>query len=352
MVFKVRLCHFNALKERAKMSNAHKNISVGIGCLCLALLWLLASVPGVGAQPFPKPWEEWRTDFNMIDIPETEIMSGGPPKDGIPSIDHPKFVSIAEATQYSDREPVIGFEFKGMARAYPLSVLTWHEIVNDVFDGHAVAVTYCPLCNAAIVFDAMIEGKPHAFGTTGRLRRSDLLMYDRVTESWWQQFSGEAIIGEYLGKNLKIQPSRLESFANFKSRFPDGKVLVPNNPGFRRYGSNPYIGYDSSQRPFLFRGEFPEGISPMARVIVVRTPDKPIILSMDKIRKAGAIKKNGLTFGWTAGQASALDSGFIGDGKDVGNITVVNTSDGKDVAYDVTFAFVAHAFHPDVKIEQ
>ena len=304
------------------------------------------------AQPYPRPSENWKTDFEKIGVPKKEIISGGPPKDGIPSIDQPKFVSIPQATQYSDREPVIGLEFKGEARAYPLSVLTWHEIVNDTFDGHAVAVTYCPLCNAAIVFDAMIEGKPHAFGTTGRLRRSDLLMYDRVTESWWQQFSGEAVIGNYLGKELKILPSRLESFANFKKRFPDGKVLVPNNPGFRRYGSNPYIGYDSSQRPFLFRGEFPEGIPAMARVIIVRTGDKPLIFSMDKIRNAGSFERDGMTFKWTEGQASALDSGFIGDGREVGNITVVKNSDGKDVAYDVTFAFVAHAFHPEIKIEQ
>lgn len=323
-----------------------------ISSAVVALMLLSAGIKVAHSQPYPKPWENWLTDFSLIEIPENEIMSGGPPKDGIPSIDQPKFVSISEATQFNEREPVIGLEFNGEARAYPLSVLTWHEIVNDNIGGHAVAVTYCPLCNAAIVFDAMIEGKAHAFGTTGRLRRSDLLMYDRITESWWQQFSGEAVIGEYLGKKLKILPSRLESFANFSTRFPDGKVLVPNNPGFRRYGSNPYVGYDTAQRPFLFRGEFPEGISPMARVIVVRTETKPIILSMEKIREAGSFDRDGMTFGWSKGQASALDSGSIGDGREVGNVTVVNQADGKDVAYDVTFAFVAHAFHPKIKIEQ
>jgi len=315
---------------------------------------VFANILVAHSQPRPSSYEGWKTDFDKFSIDLGEIMSGGPPKDGIPSIDKPKFVAVSKADKYTDREPVIGLEFKGEARAYPLSVLMWHEIANDVIGGHAVAVTFCPLCNAAIVFDAMIDGKPHQFGTTGRLRNSDLLMYDRVTESWWQQFSGEAIIGDYLGRKMKILPSRLESFANFKKRFPNGKVLVPDNPGRRDYGRNPYVNYDTSATPFLYSGSMPEGISPMARVVVIRDVSGPIIVAMEKVRGAGGIELSGYQFSWKEGQASALDSGRISEGREIGNIIVSKMQDSKmrDVAYDVTFAFVAHAFHPEVKILQ
>ena len=195
------------------------------------------------------------------------------------------------------------------------------------------------------------EGKKLDFGTTGRLRHSDLLMYDRQTESWWQQFSGEAIIGDLLGARLKIVPSRLESFGNFKKRHPDAQVLVPNNPNSRRYGQNPYVGYDSLDRPFLYSGPLPEGFPAMARVVVVRRENRePIVLSMQSLRETGTRTIDNLKFSWSEGQASALDSREISAGRDVGNVTVSNLADGEDIAYDVTFAFVAHAFHPDAKI--
>jgi hypothetical protein len=232
----------------------------------------------------------------------------------------------------------------------------WHEIANDRIGGHGFAVTYCPLCNAAIVFDAEIDGKIHDFGTTGRLRNSDLLMYDRQTESWWQQFSGEAIIGDYTGQKLKIMPSRLESFANFKARFPNGKVLVPNNPNSRDYGRNPYVGYDGRSAPYpLYDGSLPEDISPMARVVVLRRDGVPVtILSLDKIAKSGELETEGFKLSWIKGQASALDSQTISEGRDVGNLIVTDVSGGLNVdgVYDITFAFVAHAFHPDITIRQ
>ena len=152
------------------------------------------------ADPRPQSWENWKTDFSKTDIDVSAIISGGPPKDGIPAIDKPVLISIEKANaDLNDREPVIGIEINGDARAYPLGVLMRHEIANDEIGGKAVLVTYCPLCNSAIVFDAMIDGKRHDFGTTGRLRNSDLVMYDRQTETWWQQFTGKALIGAYLG---------------------------------------------------------------------------------------------------------------------------------------------------------
>ncbi len=305
------------------------------------------------ADPRPRAFEGWKTDFEMFNVDLSEIISGGPPKDGIPAINDPDFVPVSQVTALDDRDPVIGLEINGDARAYPLGVLMRHEIANDIVGGKPVAVTYCPLCNAAIVFDAMIDGSRHDFGTTGRLRNSDLVMYDRQTESWWQQFTGEAIIGHYTGEKLKILPSRLESWANFKKRFPDGLVMQ-GMVSLDRYGFNPYTNYDTASRPFLYRGEMPEGIDPMARVIVIREEDKPIIFTMEMARDKGTMKIGDYTVGWTKGQASALDTSKISQGREVGNITVSTEQDGKmvDVAYDVTFAFVAHAFHPDEPIQR
>ena len=327
-------------------SSLPRAVSIAFLMLVVIAGWTIAAK----SDPNPAPRENWKTDFTKTSIEFSDVMSGGPPKDGIPSIDDPKFVSINEADQFDDREPVIGLEINGDARAYPLSVLMWHEIANDVVGGKAVTITFCPLCNAAIVFDATIEGKRHQFGTTGRLRNSDLLMYDRVSESWWQQFSGEAVIGSYTGKLLRILPSRLESYGNFKKRFPEGKVLVPNNPQTRNYGSNPYVRYDSNSSPFLFRGSLPKNIEAMARVVVVRDEGGPIIVAMEKLRKQVTMEINGFKFHWQEGQASALDTREISGGREVGNVTVQR--ENKDVAYDVTFAFVAHAFHPKVEILQ
>ena len=147
-------------------------------------------------KPLFSTWG-WKTNFEKHSVPYEEILSGGPPKDGIPAVDNPKFVSQKEADKWlKNIEPVVVVEHKGEARAYPLQILTWHEIVNDQLNGLPVSVTFCPLCNAAIAFDRRLDGRLLDFGTTGKLRNSDLVMYDRQTESWWQQFTGEAIIGD------------------------------------------------------------------------------------------------------------------------------------------------------------
>ena len=148
----------------------------------------------IGASPVHANnfWElAWpNTDFSISNVDPSEIMSGGPGRDGIPPIDDPQFAKITEISALADTEPVIGLVLNGEERAYPLNILMWHEIVNDEVGGIPVAVTFCPLCNAAIVFDRRVDGKILDFGTTGNLRHSDLIMWDRQTESWWQQFSG------------------------------------------------------------------------------------------------------------------------------------------------------------------
>ena len=311
----------------------------------------LACALVVPALADPKQWqrEGWTTDFERLSVAPSEILSGGPPKDGIPSIDDPTFAPVSEPSELDDREPVIGLTIGEDARAYPLQILTWHEIVNDKVGGTPVIVTYCPLCNAALVFDRRLDGDAVEFGTTGKLRNSDLIMYDRSTESWWQQFTGEAIAGEKLGETLEILPSRLESWAEFKARHPEGQVLTAPEPRRREYGRNPYVGYDSSRAPFLYRGDLPPNVRPMERVVVVRNASgDPAVVTLNAVRDRGSYDLDGTTLSWSGGQTSALDRARISEGRDVG--TVIARRDGEDVPYDVTFAFVAHAFHPDVPI--
>lgn len=211
----------------------------------------------------------WDTDFTKLSVSLDEIMSGGPPRDGIPPIDEPEYAPVSSPPPYMfGQEPVIALEIDGDARAYPLAVLIWHEIVNDEVGGVPVTVTYCPLCNTAITFDRRVDGRVLDFGTSGLLRNSDLVMWDRQTETWWQQITGEGIVGELTGTKLTFIPSPLIAWEDFVAAFPDGQVLTRNTGYSRGYGQPPYGGYDDIQgQPFLFRGEIDSRLPAMERVI-------------------------------------------------------------------------------------
>jgi hypothetical protein len=321
-----------------------------VAILVVVVSALVLSVGDAAARDYPKSWvNEWpRTDFNASTIPLSEIRSVVR-KDGIPAIGKPRVISVGEADHLGAREPVIGVVVAGEARAYPLQLLIWHEIVNDTLGGIPIAVTFCPLCNASVVYDRRIQGKTLTFGVTGKLRYSDLVMYDRETESWWQQFTGEGIVGELSGEVLKALPARIESFAQFRARAPDGTVVVPKYSGSRQYGSNPYVGYDTSRKPFLYDGPRTVGIAPLARLVTV---DKEA-WTLGLVRKKGSIEtSDGLVITWIQGQNSALDSRKISSGRDVGSVIVQKkTSDGLiDVPYGVDFAFAFKAFYPDAII--
>lgn len=320
--------------------------AVGVAALLLSLQ----------AWANPDRWKsEWPdTDFSKHSVAFKEIFSGGPPKDGIPSIDAPTFVALKDVgtsaiKDIGEKEPVIGLSINGEAKAYPLRILIWHEIANDTIGGVPVSVTYCPLCNAAIVFDRRVEGKVLDFGTTGKLRNSDLVMYDRQTESWWQQFMGEGIVGAMTGVRLKIIPARLESYAEFKARFPDGHILVPNNPGQRSYGYSPYAGYDSAHTPFMYPGPYPGNLRPLGRV--VRIGDRAWALDLLQIKER-IETDDGLVITWRSGQNSAMDAAEIKEGLDIGSVVVQKKTDSGlvDVAYGIDYAFAFHAFFPDSKI--
>ena len=317
-----------------------------------ALIGILALSTVAFAQVERWSREGWSTDFSKSTIELGEI-GDVIARDAIPSIDAPQFQPASAETAIPGQEPVVAFAHNGVARAYPLRYLMWHEIVNDTIGGLPVAVTYCPLCNTSVVFERTIDGEVVTFGTSGKLRHSDLIMYDRKEENWWQQFNGEAIVGSRAGEKLTALPSFLISFDLFKQRYPDGEILLPDPRRASQAGFNPYERYDSNP-PFLFRGELPTDIEPMARVAFVETP-RPVAVSLSFLQKNAPYQVDGLEFRWEAGQASALDSSRIADGRDVGNIEVYRVNaDGaaEPVVYTVTFAFAARAFMPELEIVQ
>lgn len=276
--------------------------------------------PPTGAE------REFTTDFSRHTVPYAEILSGGPPKNGIPAIDSPKFVTVAAAdTWLKDVEPVILAQVGSDARAYPLQILTWHEIVNDTVGGVPLVVTFCPLCNTAIAFERTLDGQVLDFGTTGRLRFSNLIMYDRQTESWWQQAEGNAIAGELAGRQLAFYPATIVSWAEFRAAHPAGQVLSRDTGHNRDYGRNPYAGYDDvNQSPFLFRGPAtPGALPPMARVLTVNLNGEAVAYPYSVLEQVRVVNDTvggqPVAVFWAAGVASALDSSTIALGRDVGS---------------------------------
>lgn len=275
-------------------------------------------------QPPARAESEFTTDFSKHSVPYSEILSGGPPKDGIPPIDAPQFIPVKEADEWlNDREPVVFVQVNDEAKAYPIQILIWHEIVNDTVGGEPLIVSFCPLCNTAIAFKRTFNEQVLDFGTTGRLRYSNLIMYDRQTETWWQQATGDAIAGEHTGAQLEFYPASMISWADFKELHPDGKVLSRDTGHPRDYGRNPYYGYDDiNQTPFLFDGATPGQLPPMARVLTVELNGEAVAYPYDVLSELNVINDvvggNDVVIFWTEGTASALDTSNIPEGRDVG----------------------------------
>lgn len=291
-------------------------------------------------ERIPFDTSQWKTDFKKHSVPLSEIFSGGPPKDGIPAIDKPAFDSVAAADKWlKPKEPVILFERNGDVRAYPLQILIWHEIVNDKVGGVPATITFCPLCNTAIAFDRRLDGRVLDFGTTGNLRFSDLVMYDRQTESWWQQITGEAIVGELTGKRLTYLPAQIISWETFKSNFPQGKVLNRDTGHYRSYGRNPYVGYDNIESsPFLYSGPRDSRLRPMERVVTVSTGKEDVVYPFSVLEKVRVVNDSvggtPIVVIFEKGVTSALDGSSIPDSRDIGTAAVFGrTLEGKVLTF-------------------
>lgn len=216
--------------------------------------------------------EEWpNTDFDQRNIELEKVLYGYVDRNHFPSLDNPKFVSVEAAAEWLEpRQPVIIIEIDGIARAYPIQILIYHELVNDQLGQTPVLVSYCPLCNTPIVYDRRLDGLVLEFGVTGALYKSDMVMFDRQTESWWQQFDGRGVVGENVDKFLKTLSSAMVAFEDFASDYPAGMVLSRDTGYDKRYGVNPYAGYDNvDNSPFLYFDPLDDRLLPKERLVGV-----------------------------------------------------------------------------------
>jgi hypothetical protein len=274
----------------------------------------------------------------LVDI--EEIFSGGPPPDGIPAIDEPRFVATDDVGFLDDEEPVVAVELDGEARAYPLQIMTWHEIVNDTIAGVPVTVTYCPLCNTAIAYERELGDRILDFGTSGELYRSALVMYDRQTESLWSHFTADGIAGVLAGQRLDTLPAPIVSWESFRDAHPDGLVLSRETGHSRDYGRNPYPGYDDVDNPpFLFEGEVDGRLAAKERVVGIEIDDAAVAVRLDELADAGVIDVDvagdTLVVWHLPGTASGLEAGRVAEGRDVGAVGVF-----RPVADDQELSFI------------
>jgi hypothetical protein len=298
--------------------------------------------------------DEWTTDFARHTVPLDQFLAGGPGKDGIPAIDDPRFLPVPEVRFLGRKEPVIELVLRRQARAYPLQILIWHEIVNDEVAGTPVAVTFCPLCNTSLVFDRRVDGRTLDFGTTGNLRKSDLVMYDRETESWWQQFGGAGIVGHYAGTRLDMIPSRIVAWEQFRREHVRGLVLSRDTGHTRPYGQNPYEGYDEVQSGPIFPTGEDDGdrLPAKERVVFLERGGDAVAVPFSTLAERRVIRVqvggHRLVVRWRPGVASALDQASISQGRDVGSAEV--HENGRLVEFDQPFWFAVAVFRPKVRI--
>jgi len=314
--------------------------------LAAGLLVLLAACGGAGAperggstganQPGPGAREEvpsalddpGHSDFPDPLIDLDHLVSGGPPPDGIPPIDDPRFQPANAVDWLAAQEPLLALTLGGETRGYPLQVMTWHEIVNDTVGGVPVAVTYCPLCNSGVAFEREAGERLLDFGTSGMLYADNLMMYDRQTESLWPQLTGQASVGVLTGTQLEAIPMGVVGWDQFRTAHPDALVLTRATGFDRDYGRNPYVGYDTPNGGLLV--EPPAGRDPRLpvkeRVIGIKSGDVAVAIPRDRVATAGVLTLTldgqDLVVWHRPGQASALDDEVIAEGRDIGTVGV------------------------------
>lgn len=291
---------------------------------------------------------QWKTDTlnKTIDISEIKVAV---PRNTFPTIDYPKFISKTEGLiAFFINEPVISVEINGEAKAYPLNMLTMHEISNDSLGGIPILPTYCPLCNSSMVYDRRLthHGKEYLldFEVSGMLRNSDMVMADKQTETWWQQLTGSGLVGKLAGANLTIIPSMVISVQDFFERYPNGKILSPNTGtnAQSRYGKNPYVNYDSKESlpydNYFNLEKLDTRLLPMERIIDIEGTNGYKIYPFSIISTKGVINdvysgKNIVIF-YKQGTVSILDNKDISKSKAIGSATVFSSIiDGKTLTF-------------------
>ncbi len=345
----------------------------------------------------------WNTDTTLTNIDLSEVMVVLP-RGSFVVLNNPKFISKDEGLKsFISKEPVLSVDINGIAKAYPLNMLSIHEIANDTLSGIPILATFCPLCNAGIVFDRRLKhkGKEYLldFEVSGMLRKSDMVMADKQTETWWQQLEGKGIVGTLEGAELSVIPSLVISVEEFFNRYPNGKILSKNTgiPNAEEsYGINFYKNYDDPNNKPYDRFFSPDEVDPrlpaMERIVDIRSSGEFKVYPFSAVKKNGVINdqfngKNVVLF-YQPGTISVLDEKEIKNSKDVGMVTVFKPYvDGKllkfkkigdkfidentNSVWDITgrciegklaskeleiephgnhFAFAWLAFHPETKI--
>ncbi|WP_322818586.1 DUF3179 domain-containing protein [Tepidiforma sp.] len=284
---------------------------------------------------FQADYPDWpKTDFTRSTADPREIVRGCPGRDCIPPLDvegaveipaprggHARFAPAA-TLDYAERLPVAVVTVDGITKGYPLHILTWHEVVNDRFGNRPIVVTYCPLCNTALAFDRTVEGRVLDFGVSGNLRNSDLIMWDRQTESWWQQATGEGIVGAYAGTLLRPVPASVVSWGEFRRAFPEAQALTEDTGFERAYGVNPYEFYDATSQPFLFSGTPDARLPALERVVALDRQGAGLAVPFEALSQARVanVQAGGVPVAvfWMPGTASALDQREVAQSRDVG----------------------------------
>ena len=312
------------------MMNIKRKIYPSLIALCTIILLFPKVASGEPYNGF---------DLSDSSIPKDEIMSGGPPKDGIPAILDPKFVNAGKSGWLNDDDYVIGVKKGSISKAYPFRILVWHEAVNDEIDGTPVLVNYCPLCGSAMVFERKIQGKTYTFGISGLLYQSNVLFYDHQTESLWSQLDMKAVSGEMKGTEFEVYPSTMATWKEWKKENPDTLVLSRDTGFERDYSRDPYSGYEKSGSVMFPVKRKSDKYHPKEKILVVISGDDMKAYPFSELEKGDdkLIDKVG-------GKEFLIN---FNDGK---NVEVQSKDKDQQLKSLVTYWFAWYAFKPDTPV--
>jgi hypothetical protein len=280
-------------------------------------------------------------DYSRHSIPLDDISDGGPGKDGIPSIDNPHFLTIAEADQslMQNEDRVLGFVHNDQARAYPIKILNWHEIVNDRVGGKPVVISFCPLCGTGMIFDSHVKNRNLKFGVSGLLYQSDMLLYDRQTESLWSQIKSEAVTGPMTGTRLKLLASTHTNWGTWKKKYPHTKVLSDQTGFQRSYNRDPYQGYESNSRLMFGVNLKDSKYHPKEKVIGIELGGKTKAYAFSELSRTRSPVKDIF---------NKIPIQIYFDRKT--NTAIIRDSKNNELPSVVGFWFAWYAFHPTTKV--
>ena len=272
-------------------------------------------------------------------IHPNQLRGGGPPKDGIPSIDDPKFISVEEADRWlADDELGAAIIHKGVKRFYPFQILVWHEIVNDDVAGDPVLITYCPLCGSVIGYEGTIDGEKVEFGTSGKLYNSNLVMYDRKTDSYWTQIEGRVVVGPLTGMELKLFPVDVVTWGDWRKVHQESEVLSRETGQIRAYGVDPYGDYYTSRRTIFPIDEQDDRLHPKAVIFGIEIDGVPKAYPEIDLKELQTIEDN----------VNGVPIRVTRD--EVGIITFTNLNTNERIPHERDFWFAWFVFHPDTEL--